>query len=387
TKKGASEEPGPREAYVEELQARLADLQAQVEQGQQERSALESRLKEAVATAKADAAALSQQLEASLQEKGSLERQLKDAAGEKSALEKQMKDAVAKAKAEAAALGRQVDTERAEKAELEKRLEQQLHALGEEAIEEAVASAVASREIRYQNLREDYEEMAKAAQADIDELNEQLLAYQQEVMELGKRLDCSEEARENLLREKRSLESSLVETSGDQMELQMMCRQLESENEELRQIQAEHEADTLRQLQIAHENEQIEMQLQLEEESEALRQKQSESKDASLEEDGVVAEADEFANALDEVQASQVDARDELLEEAREIMQELVDTKLRYAQLSERHVIVRRDLYKAREANLQLASKMTKLETVVYKQRAKNMAKTMAKNSISVRWR
>ena len=74
----------------------------------------------------------------------------------------QMKDAVAKAKAEAAALSRQVDTERAEKAELEKRLEHQLHALGEEAIGEAVASAVASREIRYQNLREDYEVCEKS---------------------------------------------------------------------------------------------------------------------------------------------------------------------------------------------------------------------------------
>lgn len=40
--------------------------------------------------------------------------------------------------------------------------------------------------------------------------------------------------------------------------------------------------------------------------------------------------------------------------------------KLELAQCSEREVIGRRELYKAKETNMKLASKMTKLETLVY---------------------
>lgn len=47
-------------------------------------------------------------------------------------------------------------------------------------------------------------------------------------------------------------------------------------------------------------------------------------------------------------------------------LQELVAAKLQLAQSSEREVVGRRELYKARETNMRLASKMTKLETLVY---------------------
>ncbi len=40
--------------------------------------------------------------------------------------------------------------------------------------------------------------------------------------------------------------------------------------------------------------------------------------------------------------------------------------KLELAQLGEQHVITRRELYKSKEANMKLASKMTKLEMLLY---------------------
>jgi hypothetical protein len=43
-----------------------------------------------------------------------------------------------------------------------------------------------------------------------------------------------------------------------------------------------------------------------------------------------------------------------------------VAAKLELAQLSEGEVIRRRELHKARETNLKLASRMTKFETLVY---------------------
>jgi hypothetical protein len=45
---------------------------------------------------------------------------------------------------------------------------------------------------------------------------------------------------------------------------------------------------------------------------------------------------------------------------------ELVRVKLELAQAGEREVIGRRELYKAKESNMKLASKMTKLETLLY---------------------
>lgn len=50
-------------------------------------------------------------------------------------------------------------------------------------------------------------------------------------------------------------------------------------------------------------------------------------------------------------------------------LQELVARKLELAVLSEREVIARRELYKAKEANLKLASKLTKMEAAVYSRR------------------
>jgi len=46
-----------------------------------------------------------------------------------------------------------------------------------------------------------------------------------------------------------------------------------------------------------------------------------------------------------------------------------VGRKLELAQLSEREVIARRELYKAKEMNLKLASKLTKMEAAVYARR------------------
>lgn len=48
------------------------------------------------------------------------------------------------------------------------------------------------------------------------------------------------------------------------------------------------------------------------------------------------------------------------------LLQALVAAKLELALCCEREVIGRHELYKARETNLKLASKMTKLETLVY---------------------
>eukprot|EP00882_Tetradesmus_deserticola_P021738 GHRQ01023535.1.p3 GENE.GHRQ01023535.1~~GHRQ01023535.1.p3 ORF type:complete len:143 (+),score=75.83 GHRQ01023535.1:695-1123(+) len=49
------------------------------------------------------------------------------------------------------------------------------------------------------------------------------------------------------------------------------------------------------------------------------------------------------------------------------LMQDLVHTKLGLAQCSEREVVGRRELYKAKETNMKLASKMTRLEVQMYK--------------------
>jgi hypothetical protein len=48
------------------------------------------------------------------------------------------------------------------------------------------------------------------------------------------------------------------------------------------------------------------------------------------------------------------------------VLQQLISFKLELALCCEREVIGRHELYKTRETNLKLASKMTKLETLVY---------------------
>lgn len=118
---------------------------------------MEAQLKEAATSSKQEVADLNHQLEQEKREKCDLEGQLKDTAVDKSMLEKQLKDAAAKLKNDLAMVNRQLDTERAEKQELEVQLAQRLQSVGEEAIEEAVNSALASREIRYNKLREEYE--------------------------------------------------------------------------------------------------------------------------------------------------------------------------------------------------------------------------------------
>lgn len=49
--------------------------------------------------------------------------------------------------------------------------------------------------------------------------------------------------------------------------------------------------------------------------------------------------------------------------------QELVSRKLQLAQLAESEMIARRELYKAKESGLKLASKLTKMEAAVYAKR------------------
>ncbi|GMH42813.1 hypothetical protein BSKO_10732 [Bryopsis sp. KO-2023] len=56
--------------------------------------------------------------------------------------------------------------------------------------------------------------------------------------------------------------------------------------------------------------------------------------------------------------------------ESDEIMQELVMAKIRMAELQETNTIMRCDLYRSKEHNMKLASKMTKLETLLYRNRS-----------------
>lgn len=53
--------------------------------------------------------------------------------------------------------------------------------------------------------------------------------------------------------------------------------------------------------------------------------------------------------------------------ENQSLMQELIARKLALAQCAEREVVGRRELYKAKETNMKLASKMTRLEVQMYK--------------------
>lgn len=235
-----------------------------------------------------------------------LETQVEQQRREKALVEKQLKDTIARSQADIAALSRQLDAERAEKFELEKELSQQL--VGDEpAFQKAIHSAVALQEDRYQQLREEYEEMMEQAQCEFDELNQQLLDAQQHSMQLVKQLEICDRARESLAKEKKALEASLMETSGDRMDLERERKELEKE---LRHTRESSRADSL---------------------------------------------------ILAETRACDGGA----------LMQELVKTKLELAQLSEKHVVTRRDLFKAKEANLKLASKMTKFEALFYSQRAR----------------
>ena len=59
-------------------------------------------------------------------------------------------------------------------------------------------------------------------------------------------------------------------------------------------------------------------------------------------------------------------AAHDLMLENEELSSNLVACKLELAQLSEREIIGRRELYKAKATNMKLASKMTKLETLLY---------------------
>jgi len=76
----------------------------------------------------------------------------------------------------------------------------------------------------------------------------------------------------------------------------------------------------------------------------------------------VLAESNQRSAALGSSMAS-------LQEESQALMMELVQRKLELAQLSEREIICRRELHKAKETNMRLASKMTKLELQLYESR------------------
>lgn len=209
------------------LREQVAKLRAQLEQEKKERKALETRLTEVAATSKLELAAISQKLDLEKREKNGFERQVDGTNNGKCILEKQLKDAAVEFTNNITALNRQLEVDRTEKQQLEDHLVHHLQAAGEEAIEEAVSIAVASTEMRYEKLKEEYEELAQRAQHEVNELNEQILAAQQQVMDIGKRFDCSEEARESLVQEKKALEASLMETSGERLELEQKRKELE----------------------------------------------------------------------------------------------------------------------------------------------------------------
>lgn len=49
-------------------------------------------------------------------------------------------------------------------------------------------------------------------------------------------------------------------------------------------------------------------------------------------------------------------------------MHELISRKLELAEVSEREMVSRQELFKSKEVNMRLAAKMTKLETMIYTQ-------------------
>ncbi|GMH35754.1 hypothetical protein BSKO_03622 [Bryopsis sp. KO-2023] len=233
-----------------------------------------------------------------------LEEQVAGQRQKKTELEKQLKEIAAKTQVDMDAAQRQIESEKAEKEELEAQLSKQIQSAGEDAVEEAVKKAVAVWDVRYQKLMDEMKVVKQKNKEEMDDLHEQLLACQEEAMKFENQLRSSERARENMSREKMTLEHTLMDASSDRLDLERLKNQLESEVVQIR--------DQLQKASISSNNG----------------------------------------------------------DDDRRIMNELIDAKIGLAELHESHTIIRHQLYKSRETNMLLASKMTRLETYLYEQRA-----------------
>ena len=213
-----------------------------------------------------------------------LEAQAKKDAQNKAELQRLLESQRRQFEGDIAFLRRELESERAQKTELENQLVKEVdESVGQTELEEALKSAIAPYEMRYERLVDDYQYFAQQSNSEIDALHEELLAAKAESSKLSNQLRVSERARESLNIEKRALETSLIGSCTEHVDM-------DKERKELRE-------------ELTH-----------------------------------------------------VD----------EVMQELIQTKLNYAQLSERHTIHKREMCKMKERNLQLASKITRMETYLY---------------------
>lgn len=227
---------------------------------------------------------------------GELEAELQKQALEKEELQRLLESQKRQSDSDLAFLKRELESERFQKSELENQLVQEIdEASGQLDLEEALRSAIAPYELRYNKLVEEFQETMQQCNADIDGLHEELLAAKDENAKLGNLLEASERARESLNVEKRALEVSLIGSCSEQVDM-------DKERKELRE-------------ELTH-----------------------------------------------------VD----------EVMQELIQTKLDYAELCERQTITKREMLKLKEKNLQLASKITKMETYLYYKQTSRRCFSMA---------
>jgi len=226
-------------------------------------------------------AELVSQLHARIEE---LESAAKKEAAEKLELQRTLDSKKRQSDSEIALLKNELEALMEQKAALENELVKEVEEQsGEPDMEEAIKSAVAPYEQKYQRLTQQYQETLQQWNSEVDALHDELLAYREDNSKLANSLSVSERARESLNSEKRALEMSLIGSCTDHVNM-------DKERKELRQ-------------ELLH-----------------------------------------------------VD----------EVMQELIYAKLNLAQLSEKHTMARREMCKLKEKNLQLASKITKMETYLY---------------------
>lgn len=213
-----------------------------------------------------------------------LEAELKARASENSELKRQMESQKRQAQNDAAFMQKELASLRLQKSELENQLVREVdESVGQLEMDDALKNAIAPYEMRHAALMEEYQEMMQQCHAEIDGLQQELLASKDQTAKLANLLEVSERARESLNVEKRALEMSLIGSCSEQADM-------DKERRELRQ-------------ELVH-----------------------------------------------------VD----------EVMQDLIQTKIRYAELCERQTITKREMLKMKERNLQLASKITKMETYLY---------------------
>eukprot|EP00210_Caulerpa_lentillifera_P002465 g2363.t1 len=215
-----------------------------------------------------------------------LENELSKTRDEKEETKRLLENFKRQSENDVAFLKRELESEKAQKTELENQLVKEMDELtGEVDLEEAIQSAIAPYELKYNALVDDYKQLMHQSTTDIDGLQEEVLDLRDHVAKLETLLETNERAKETLACEKRALEMSLIGSSTAQLDL-------DTERRELRQ-------------ELTH---------------------------------------------------------------VEEMMQDLIQTKINYAELSEINTISRREVYRLREKNLKLASKLTKIETYFYHQ-------------------